>query len=265
MAESCLNCGNTILENYCGNCGQKKFSRIDRRYIFSELENTILQTNKGFLFSVKRIIKNPGKTAREFINGSRINHYKPILLAFLLCGISAFISFQLVGLKEMMETYYSEQHMNSPLMIDILSFTSSYNSLIMLSFIPFLALLTKIGFRKWGQNYYEHIIINSYILSVYTMVNILIVYPVMLFLKDDTSLMIQASSFSIISIPVIMVWFFKGFYEQKSLKSILSRVLVVILLGFVAFLMLMLLSIIASVLFALLKGGPEALEYIQPQ
>lgn len=97
------------------------------------------------------------------------------------------------------------------------------------------------------------------------MVNILIVYPVMLFLKDDTSLMIQASSFSIISIPVIMVWFFKGFYEQKSLKSILSRVLVVILLGFVAFLMLMLLSIIASVLFALLKGGPEALEYIQPQ
>lgn len=73
MAESCLNCGKSIEENYCGNCGQKRFSRIDRKYIFSELENTVLQTNKGFLFSVKSILKNPGKTAKEFINGSRIN------------------------------------------------------------------------------------------------------------------------------------------------------------------------------------------------
>ena len=73
MAESCLNWGKSIEENYCGNCGQKRFSRIDRKYIFSELENTVLQTNKGFLFSVKSILKNPGKTAKEFINGSRIN------------------------------------------------------------------------------------------------------------------------------------------------------------------------------------------------
>ncbi|WP_233421297.1 DUF3667 domain-containing protein [Zunongwangia profunda] len=265
MAESCLNCGKSIEENYCGNCGQKRFSRIDRKYIFSELENTVLQTNKGFLFSVKSILKNPGKTAKEFINGSRINHYKPILLAFLLSGISAFISFQIVGLKEIMELYYLEQNLNSPLMIDILSFTSSYNSLIMLSFIPFLALLTKIGFRKCGQNYYEHIVINSYILSVYTIVNIIVIYPIMLFLNDDPGLIIQVSSLSMFTIPVIMVWFFKGFYEQKSLKSIISRVLIVMLLGFVAFIILMILSIIAGFVFALLKGGPEALEYIKPQ
>jgi hypothetical protein len=264
MTESCFNCGKPVKENYCGNCGQKKYERIDKKYIINELENTILQTNKGFLYSIKSIIKNPGKTAREFIDGNRINHYKPILLAFLLSGISAFISFKIIGLKEMIELYYSKQNMNSPLMIDILSFTTSYNSIIMLSFIPFLAFLTKLAFRKWGQNYYEHIIMNAYILSIYTIINTLILYPTIYFLNNDTDLIINLSSLSLLTIPPIMVWFFKGYYPDKLSKSIIYRVLFTFLLLFVGFIILMIFSIIAGFIFAMIKG-PEALEYIKPQ
>ena len=65
--ESCFNCGNSVTENYCAHCGQKKYSRIDKKYIVNELQDTILQTNKGFLFSLKNILKNPGRTAKEFI------------------------------------------------------------------------------------------------------------------------------------------------------------------------------------------------------
>ncbi|MBW2960680.1 DUF3667 domain-containing protein [Mesonia aestuariivivens] len=264
MDESCCNCGKTVNENFCAYCGQKKYSRIDKKYILNELENTIFQTNKGFLFSIKNIIKNPGKTAKSFIDGSRVNHYKPILLAFLLSGISAFISFKIIGFKELMEEYYSKQNMSSPLMIDILSFTTSYNSLIMLSFIPFLAIITKLAFRKWGQNYYEHIVMNAFILSVYTIINIIIIYPIMFFLKIDASLVIQISSLSIFTVPLIMVWFFKGFYKEKPFKSIMSRVLLILLLFFLSFVVLMIVFAIGGFIFAFIKG-PEALEYIKPQ
>ena len=267
MAESCFNCGSLVNENYCGSCGQKKYSRIDKKYILNELENTILQTNKGFLYSIKNIIINPGKTAREFIDGSRVNHYKPVLLAFLLSGISAFISLNVIGLIEIMEAYYSKMHLSSQLMSDYMSFTTSYNSLIMLSTVPFLAIITKIAFRKWGQNYYEHIVMNAYILSLYTIINIVIIYPILYVLKSNQDLIISLSSLSFLTIPIIMIWFFKGYYREKSLLSIIGRVLLIILIISFGFIILMITSVIVGFVFAMI-GGPEALdalEYLKPK
>lgn len=267
LNESCFNCGKPINDNYCSTCGQKKYTRIDKKYIINEVENTILQTNKGFLYSLKKIVVNPGKTAREFINGNRVNHYKPILLVFLLGGLSAFISFNIIGLIGIMEEYYSKQEMNSEFMSDYISFTTRYSSLIILSLVPFLAFTTKIAFKKWGQNYYEHIVMNAYILSLYLLINIAIFYPGIYFLKGNTSLIIQLQSFSILTIPLIMIWFFKGYYSQKSSKSIIGRVLLTILIILLELVLLMIASIIAGVVFAMIQGpeAKEALEYFQPQ
>jgi len=65
MKEICQNCKNTITDNFCGNCGQKKYKRIDRKYIFDELQYTILHTNKGFFYSIKNIFRNPGKNCKR--------------------------------------------------------------------------------------------------------------------------------------------------------------------------------------------------------
>lgn len=61
-----------------------------------------------------------------------------------------------------------------------------------------------------------------------------------------------------------MSWFFKGFYKDKSLKSIFAKVLLIILLSLLGFIILIILVMIAGFIFAIIKG-PEALEYIQPQ
>lgn len=77
MKEICKNCQNTITENFCGNCGQKRFKRIDKKYVFDEIQYLALHTNKGFFYSIKKILRNPGKTAKEFI------HFKHIFLYLL--------------------------------------------------------------------------------------------------------------------------------------------------------------------------------------
>ena len=92
MENNCKNCGAIVSSNFCGDCGQKNFHRIDKKYLTDELQYIFLHTNKGFFYSIKKILRNPGKTAKEFIEGSRVNHYKPIMLTFLLSGISTFIS-----------------------------------------------------------------------------------------------------------------------------------------------------------------------------
>ena len=47
---SCRNCNQNIVQNYCSNCGQKRYKRIDRSYIWEEIQYTTIHTNKGFLY-----------------------------------------------------------------------------------------------------------------------------------------------------------------------------------------------------------------------
>ena len=265
MQQQCLNCGHNIIDNFCGSCGQKKYKRIDKKYIWDELQYTFLHMNKGFLYSVKNILKNPGKTARQFIDGNRVNHYKPILLLFILSGISTFISFKILGMKEIMDLQFSKQKVNSAFMSDYLTFIKSYSSFITLLLIPFFALTTKIAFRKWGHNYYEHIVINSYILSFYTIISIVFMYPIMfLFRHSLPSVVVSISSYLMLIVPFMLTWFFKEFYPEQPLKRIIGKVLLILLLVVASFILLMIIAGIVGFIIAMIKG-PEAMKYLKPQ
>jgi len=263
METNCLNCNQLITANFCRNCGQKKYKRIDRKYILDEVQYTFVHTNKGFLYSVKNIIKNPGKTARNFIEGNRVNHYKPILLAFVLSGISAFISYKILGFAEIMKKFYTGKAGSSAAMDNMMALINSYNSIFMLLLIPFFAILSKIVFRKWGHNYYEHIIMNSYVLSFYTLFNILIIYPILYFMKSDAQLFSMFSLFSMVFTVFILIWFYKEFYNDHPLKSIILRVLGIFGLLFVAYFIITILAVIGIGVYSQIKGISPT-EYITP-
>lgn len=262
MENICRNCHNEITENFCANCGQKKYKRIDKKYILDELQYTVFHTNKGLLYSLKRILRNPGKTAREFIDGNRVNHYKPILLVFVLSGIATFVSFKILKLNEMMNAQFAQQKMNSKFVGDLMSFLSSYSSLIMLLFIPFFATLTRIAFRKWGHNYYEHVVMNAYVLAFNTMVNILLIYPIIYYFKDTPNTFYFLAQFSMLIVPLVLFWFFKEFYKEKTIKAIILKVLGIIGLAILGYLIFMIVAGLIAVAIAMLKG-PEALEYLK--
>ncbi len=265
MEQNCQNCNTLILKNFCDNCGQKKFKKIDRKYVFDEIQYTFLHTNKGFLYSIKKVIKNPGKTAREFIDGNRVNHYKPILLVFLLSGISAFVSFQILGMHDIMEKFSaSTKNLNSPLMRDYFTFTKNYSSLIMLLLVPVFALTTKLAFRKWGHNYYEHIVMNAYIVSTYTLFTVLVISPILYFFKDNYAVFIKISSLAFVAVPFILVWFFKNFYNDKPLKSVIGRVLLVFGFLLTIYILVVIIAVIVGIICAFIFG-PEAMHYMMPK
>jgi len=262
MAENCLNCSHTITENFCGNCGQKKYKRIDRKYIIDELQYSFVHTNKGFFYSLKNIIKNPGKTAKAFVDGNRVNHYKPLLLAFVLSGISAFISFKVIGVREMMDSMFAQEDVDKTFMESYMSFMASYHAFIMLLMIPFFAISTKIGFWKWGHNYYEHIILNAIILSFYTVVTTLIVSPLMYVFRHDQSIFRSLTGLSSLLMPFILVWFFRNVYPDKSLKSIIFRVLLILALVVVIISILIIIGVVGYLGY-LIAFDPEMLQKMQ--
>lgn len=251
IENTCQNCNREITENFCGNCGQKKFKRIDRKYISDELQYTVVHWNKGLLYSIKKLIKNPGKTARTFVEGDRVNHYKPISLVFVLSGLGAFLSFKVLGLGNIMkEQLATNKAMSASFLNDYLSFWSNYSPFIMLAFIPIMALFTKLIFRKWGHNYYEHIVMNAYGLSCYSALSMIVIYPIMYIMKSNVQAFSMITTISTAIIPIIMVWFFKGFYPEKKLTTIILRVLLILILPVI---FLLITSVIVGIIVAMVR------------
>ena len=228
QVEICRSCGSQISENYCGNCGQKRFQRINRNYILEEFRSIYVASNKGFFYTLKNLLINPGRTAREFINGDRQKHYKPILLALLLATLSAFISFQIMGVDDVMDALGPE-YRNNTFFNDYMVLLQNYYSLIMIGLIPVYSLASWLAFKKWGDNYYEHIVANAFFQALYTLLTMLL-YPVFKFFPNNgETFMILSTIIFIVAFP-LYIWFMRGFYAQKSFGAVIMKVLVTFLL-----------------------------------
>lgn len=261
--ENCQNCNDTIVLNFCASCGQKKFKRIDKKYIWDELQYTFIHTNKGFLYSIKNILKNPGKTAREFIDGNRVNHYKPINLLFLLVAFGTFISTKFIGIDKIMRNSYTEMGINTKVQEGIMSYIMSYPQIMMVLMIPFCALLTHIVFRKWRNNFYEHLVINTFMLNFYSLINLIFIYPSLFLLrKGAPSTVLGIMNLSYLILPFMFYYFFKEFYPTETSKRIIIKVIQLIVLSIVGFFVLMIL-LVFIVLFIIMLWNPEAIQSIK--
>lgn len=81
----CLNCDHMVYEKFCPNCGQKgDTKRIDWHFLFHDIPHSILHLDKGFLYTAKKLFLNPGAAAREFLDGKRIRHFRPLAYVIIL-------------------------------------------------------------------------------------------------------------------------------------------------------------------------------------
>jgi glycopeptide antibiotics resistance protein len=161
-----------------------------------------------------------------------------------------------------MSAFYAKETLNSEYMNDVMTSLKSYNSILMLLLVPVFALTTKLAFRKWGNNYYEHLVMNAYIVCVYTLCSIMIISPLLYLFKNNMNYFTVISSLTMLSVPFILIWFFKGFYPDKSIKSIVGQVLLTFCFLMVLFILLTLLSVIGGFVYATI-AGPEALQYFR--
>lgn len=246
----CANCGNEISQNFCPNCGQKKYKRIDGNYIKDEIQYTILHTNKGFFYTLKNLVKNPGKTTKAYLDGNRVKHYKPILLSFVLTGFTVFISYKVLKMGEMINAYFKQLAASNPNSFNPESynaFLANYSTFFMMLLIPVSGFLTSIVFKKQGHNYYEHVVINAFLYCFWSLFSILIIYPLIFIFNSPISLVVIVGLSFFLFIP-FAAWFFKELYApmswgksiwkviQISLLALLLYIFTSIILGIVAYL-----------------------------
>lgn len=87
VENSCVDCGLPALDGtqkFCHGCGQPSpIQRIDWKFLGQEIEHGLLQVDRGILFTLKNLFVRPGHFLREYLQGRRSGHMKPLPLLLL--------------------------------------------------------------------------------------------------------------------------------------------------------------------------------------
>src|SRR5690606_282231 len=221
---SCKNCGNEFAGNFCPECGQKaKTSKIDLKYLQEETKYTLLHLNNGFFYTTKELFTRPGHATREFVEGKRVRHYKPILFLFVFAGLYGFllnaVNIDVLSVATMRgPEYEASQH--------AMQWIAKHYSLVELVYLPITALASWLAFRVWQYNYIEHLIINAYAAGLRIAIQIILL-PLSLFAAGTVFSFAVSGLLTIISF-LTTGWLFTQFFNDKPLDKVILRIVLLI-------------------------------------
>lgn len=222
----CKNCESTAEGNYCSNCGQKKHTvRLDWNYLQEEIKYTFLHINKGLLYTAKQLLSRPGPAVKEFIDGKRVQHYKPILFLFVLAGLSGLLTHYL-GVNKLFERLAQNQaNKKMPFTPqDIYDAITNNYPLFELGLLPLISLCSWLAFRKWGYNYVENIVINSFASGLRLLITIMM-FPLQFLLKDNFSAFMVVTTISGLLTMSSTIWLYIGLYKGRDLGYVILRIM----------------------------------------
>lgn len=258
---TCKNCGFEFEGNYCNQCGQKaKTSRLDWKYISDEAQYVLLHWNGGMLYTTKQLFTRPGHTIREYTEGKRIHHYKPLLMLLVVAGVYGFIS-HYVDFEEInrnnpfinRELTAQDKFVQKLVAKGAKWFVDHY-SLVELLLLPVVSFFTWLSFKGWGKNYIEHIVLNAYT-SVFRLLIGLIMFPVS-FLVQSSAFQVIWNFFGMAVFGLATFFSYRQFFSEKEPGPVIVRFLCFCTL-FIAFFFVV--SILGTIIYFSIFGIPPEL------
>lgn len=164
MEISCLNCDTKFTSKFCPACGQKaKTHRYTFAAIVHDIPHSFLHIDKGFFYTFKQLAIRPGKTIKEYLAGKRVNHFSPFAYLFLLCTANALVANFIVSIGTI-------SNIDQMLFPGVVMFFWKYPALAYCSFIPFMSFWSWLFNRSKGYNYWENIVLNTYLIAQYIII-----------------------------------------------------------------------------------------------
>ncbi|MES2690005.1 MAG: DUF3667 domain-containing protein [Bacteroidota bacterium] len=178
----CKNCGNEFTGKFCNNCGQtSEMTKMDHRYIADELGKTFLRFDSGFFKTTRDLFTRPGEFIHNYLEGKRVNYVRPFTYLIITGGLYILIHnyFRIEFVTEDVEGIDRSK---------VNSFFTSYYTQIQLVLLPFYSGLSVLLFKRTPYNYYEFIVIHTYLAAQRIQFNTLFI-PLFLWLGTDSHLL----------------------------------------------------------------------------
>lgn len=213
---SCLNCGTEIIGKFCHICSQKSTTqRLDiKHFIQHDIIHGVFHLDKGLPFTLKEIILRPAAVAQNYIHGKRVRYYNFFYLTLVIIGFTLL-------LQSFMDKPSFRN--NNPTYLKSLNFARENIKFILLSFIPFFAISSRIVYRKVKLNFAEHCIIASICLIYFLLLNLFSDVLKLFKLDENTNPIINL----ITAITIIIIYYqvFKEYYQNRRYLNVINVIL----------------------------------------
>ncbi len=187
---TCKNCNHKFEGNYCNNCGQTaETHEINFNSIIHEIQHGVFHVDKGILYTTKELLTRPGYTISDYLNGKRVKHFKPFGYVFILSATYAVLT-EISGKSNMFSDFligWNDSASENPndkssfLLVDVIQWMVNHYAYAVLFLIPIISLASYLCFFRTKFNYFQHLILNSYIVGQRTAVYLVLLpftYPI---------------------------------------------------------------------------------------
>lgn len=158
----CKNCHSETHSKYCPNCGQpQELKRINGHYLIHEIQH-VLHFERGILYTVAQLIKNPGQSVRTYLTENRNRLVKPVIFLIVTSLVyslsSSFFHFE--------NHYVNTVQDNTTATAAILKWVQGHYGYSNIIMGVFIALWTKLFFRRHPFNIFEILILLCFVMGM---------------------------------------------------------------------------------------------------
>ncbi len=235
----CKNCSNKFEGNFCNNCGQSaKVDRINWKYLVNSISESVLQIDRGFLYTAKILLLRPKKSLNDFFAGKRKRLSKPFTFLLVSAAI-LLISTKIIGSETFVDDFLNgynagfEGEPKDKLNLKLTEFLTKNQTYIFLFTVPIFSIASFLSFRKHKYNFSEHLILNLFITGEQ-----LLIYSIFSFIKDRDLAMLPLTLGVAYNIYVYNVLFDKISRVKRNFNLFITYILYLILIFLALLLMI---------------------------
>jgi hypothetical protein len=178
MPTICKNCNHQFNGNFCNLCGQAANTHeLSTHFIWHDLQHGLFHFDNGIFYTIRQLLTRPGHTIKEFINGKRVRHFKPLSLVIVLAALYGLLYHYSIG-----DVFSVEPTVEGESVIGIyekfIRWLTDHFAYAALIIVLSTTISSYLIFKKQGYNLVEHFVLNTYYMGL-VMVIALIFLPVL--------------------------------------------------------------------------------------
>lgn len=245
----CKNCGHLFNGNFCNYCGQAADThRLNMHHIWHDLQHGLLHFDNGIFYTIKQLLTRPGHTIREFVNGKRVRHFKPLSFVIILATIYGLLYHLLIPNSFDVKNIHPSQNILG-IYEKVINWSLAHFAYATLIMIVSTTVASYRFFKKQGYNIAEHLVLNTYYRGLVLVISLLL-FPVLYIFhsRDSERLKIYVPMFQMIDF-VLMYWCYMQFFNKLTkVKSLGLTLLVYIFMAAINMMIAIIAGLIANAL-----------------
>ena len=214
----CKSCGFSGVENYCNRCGQPfKTKRISISGLLHDVFHFFTHLDRGFGYTLKKLIIAPGNMQRVYIEGERSKHQKPFSMFFICATVAGLSRYWIFSA---LQKYYHAGNISEA------NFFHEYMVILHLAMLPLYAFIAYLFFYKSKYNYAEVGVLILYTMSIFFLAATIIALLKFVWPHLDTAY---------IEFPILIIYnviTFINFFDKLPRWSVVLRSIIIIIILF---------------------------------